>query len=422
MRKLVLSLAVIAAALTGCNKDESAKAYDGLTANIAVAPSVNETAKKSGDVNRGTIPVYVKTITVKTTSTTGNGHETSDDFTLVDDNSGEGRFIIKDVPFGERLVEATTTSNNNMVKEFRAFGSTLPEIFAVYEGSKTAHIDNNTGVVKIDMNTNNGRVIVSMEATQDLLDKDLNVRVSNGKVQEKLDSNGKLIFVWQGDDAVDGATTNLKFEWFTKTDGAVQFTQDVDFAVVAGESKTYNVTLNAVAIDNIAETEVAFKFVKVKDTHEDMDLGVKPAVTLDDFIFSGWPKKPNVTLTTDYSTGFVSGVSTVRSQWTKNTAVWMGTKDFNGVELKSLDVQCDVTADANLFVNVYVKSLDPSVSGSERINWYPQNQSWDDFIKVHGDRVIRLGANDGSIVLRMGDSRQETPVNFTVRKWSITRK
>ena len=98
MKKVLFSIAVMALAFTGCTKDNSVTPYDGKTADITVAPSVQETAKKS-DVNRGSIPVYVETINVKTSNKVGNGPDTSTDFKLVASN-GEDKFLIKDVPYG----------------------------------------------------------------------------------------------------------------------------------------------------------------------------------------------------------------------------------------------------------------------------------------------------------------------------------
>jgi len=428
MRKLVLSLAVVAATLTGCNKDESAKAHDGLTADIAVVPSVKETIKKGKDVNRGTIPVYVKTINVKTTSVTGNGPETSDDFTLVDDNNGAGKFIIKDIPYGERNIVATTTSNNNEFREFRA--KKLPEIYAVYKGQTITHINNVTRPVNIDMTTDNGRVIVKMQATQELLDKDLNVLVKftdeNDVVKAAvLDTDGKLMFAWQGADAVGGAKTTLNFQWFTR-DGQLQSEETQDFVVVAGESKTFNVTLNQVKIENIDKTEVTFDFTEVKETEEDINLGgINSVVDLE--LLAG---AKNVKV--DPNTGIVTGDVEVRRDGGKYVAYLADTKTYPGelVGVKLSDINIEAVASMTLptdywYVSVYTDKYKGSANGKGRFSWIPKNgQTWQQFVVANNleDAHFKRFWGEGTVTLKFGDTATKDDFSFEIRKFKITRK
>ena len=382
MKKLLLSMAVVAVAFTGCKKEESATAYDGLTADITVAPSVKETAKKDAvDVNRNDIPVYVETINVATLNTEGNGNGTTTDFSLVD-KGGADKFLIKDVPYGNTEIEATTTSNTNTFKDFKPFEETLPTIYAIYTGKTTAHVNNKTAPVNIDMTTNNGRIIVKMEATQELLAKDLDVRVTNGTNATTLDANGKLKFAWQGTDAIGGAATTLKFEWFTKKDGTVQSTKTIDLKVVAGVSKTVNITLNQVGIAKIASTELTFNFVKITDATENIDLGGVSAVINPTLVKYANNKS------VDPNTGFVSGTANNHAV----SAVVPSSKIIKNTLLKDANFTFEADFTKTPYVNVYL--ADGTAWNAKKYNLIIYSNQ--DFIDAKNGKEMRVRIGSGS--------------------------
>ncbi|MCK5788555.1 MAG: hypothetical protein KAH32_06130 [Chlamydiia bacterium] len=263
MKKLVLAIAVVAS-FASCEK-QAKQVETGMLSITPLVEGTNNVDKKSGDVERGTTPVYVSGIEVTTNM---NGLTTDNHFNIVEDGApgAASGYVIEDVPLGMNTISAVTNPADD-VRTRRVFFTTSSDAhhaalwnaseawgaivaeavklgywwankynvdnvppYAIYEGSTTALlVDDEVADVHLDMDTDYGRSIYSIgfENVYDL--NAYNVEISS-KFYDKNDNevynhqvvidrgNQATMGLWSDELSVEGAYIKLELQW--RADGA----------------------------------------------------------------------------------------------------------------------------------------------------------------------------------------------------------
>jgi len=256
MKKLLLSVAVLATVFTSCEKE--AEVVKTGTLQFNAQTEIKSVGKKSGNVERGTTPVYISSIDVKTNM---NGRKTENHFNIVEDSTAgaASNFIIEDVPLGQNVISAVTNPAEDITlrRMFQTSSVTPPahwrlneymgHLAAVaidngYEGFKnytqgnippyaiytgTAHallVDDEVANVNIPMDTKYGRSLYSIgaENVYDLAHFNVTIRAkyfdADGNEvynhQVRIDKGlTATIGMWSDELSTEGAKIVFTMEW-----------------------------------------------------------------------------------------------------------------------------------------------------------------------------------------------------------------
>ncbi|TRX71568.1 hypothetical protein [Carboxylicivirga sp. M1479] len=105
MKKVFLFAAAAALVFSACQKEDRVSDTKTTDVQFNVVDGLTETGLKSGDLNRGSIPVTVSEMSILAESV---HPDVSADFTIVDDASGMAAPMLSDVWYGTNVFSATT--------------------------------------------------------------------------------------------------------------------------------------------------------------------------------------------------------------------------------------------------------------------------------------------------------------------------
>ncbi|MCK5788832.1 MAG: hypothetical protein KAH32_07525, partial [Chlamydiia bacterium] len=362
MKKVLLSVAVLATVFTSCEKE--ANVVGKGTLEFTPLVSQENVIKKSGDVNRGDIPVYVKAINVNTLANAG---ETNTHFNLVDNGSGAAGFVINNVPLGHNTITAvseptiaagtgphiTRVVSKKIQSKYPewtkddAYGYIIADaldkgliskdyqgtdrahygVYAVYEGSANADLTIDTPAnVEVDMTTNNGRSLITFgpENATDLANYIVEVNVNNIDAASKSFRNRTVTLgadvnrnpeekilsalqLWSNDKSIDGAKTVVTLTWFEKG-STIQLNQvTFDVTIEAGVDKYTKVLIGRDAFVK-SEQALSFKFTPLENEDDVVYIG-EEVIKMSDIVEADW----------NLSTGaFIAQDGTHAYAWTRN--------------------------------------------------------------------------------------------------------
>ena len=313
MKKLVLAIAVVAA-FASCEK----QAEQVETGMLSITPLVEGTSnvdKKSGDVERGTTPVYVSSIDVNTNM---NGLTTDTHFNIVEDGTvgAKSGYVIEDVPLGTNTISAVTSPADGITlrRMFQTSSSsiTLPDWtqnavlgrlaaiaidhgydgfknytqdnippYAIYTGSvSTLLVDDNVANVNIPMDTEFGRSLFSIgaENAYDLANYNVTIRA------KYYDANGTVVYnhqviidkgltatigMWSDELSVEGAKIEFAMEW--RADGAADVLKTATATInVHAKSDMYTKIVLKRSTFVVEQTGLTFSYEPIVSGDEDI--------------------------------------------------------------------------------------------------------------------------------------------------------
>ena len=286
MKKLLLSVAVLATVFTSCEKEANVIGTGSLKFTPVIESSNNLDINKKSNVDRGDIPVYVDAINLSI-----NG--ASEMFNLTDGQVDGSEFIMHNVPTGQGTAVALTTTDSQELKTFTT--SSIPNVFAIYNGNKDVNIGDNSSVA-IDMTTNNGRIIVDFKRAN--YTDAITVKVTEGSTTIVLTEDTK--FIWQGTDAVDAADASFKVEWFYGA--TLKATEDFTLTIKGNKSITTNVLISSEAFTK-ESVESFFNFTPVDEVPGDGIVIGDPngKLSMDEITLADWNLVDGTFLATDGS-------------------------------------------------------------------------------------------------------------------------
>lgn len=275
--KKMLSVLVLAIVLIGCEKETIiVNPHDHDTEN-STDISISLTSSLRGPVNRGSIPVWVKDITVDLEhQQTFEASQTV--FDLVDDGSGDDSFVIPNVPLGINTLAATTTSDSetifSLTKEtdlsdevavLETYKSNNP--YAVYS-SPLMEVDViNELSVSVPMTTPNGRHITLFKLHEDIQDN-YNFRITSSYVDDSGDvisdsknvGNGShgVVLYWSNEDATSGRVVTHEVSLQYQGQGGDIADYEITQTIVASTSTR---TIHTIGIDNVYTDQIGLDFV-----------------------------------------------------------------------------------------------------------------------------------------------------------------
>lgn len=280
MKKVFLLLSV-SIAMFSCATEDVAGDKTSITATmIQNAPRVS--AATSKEVKRGSIYAWVKDITLTATNNE-TGHVASELFTLVDNNASgadSGVFRLNDVAIGVNSIRATSTTNSIGVASLTDQTDSPKDIlskiiktnpYAVYNSpvlnENIQHTPNN--VIKIPMNTNNGRIIGVFSASDVYLLKNYKVIVSASIIKldntilnlgtKQITATNSAQFYWSDESAVQGAKVRYSIAIVSIKTGAIVNTMYEEVSVKASVSYSCNYVINTPT--NLLKDDNKFDFV-----------------------------------------------------------------------------------------------------------------------------------------------------------------
>lgn len=271
MKKIILSLLVIASVVTSCSNDETkptTSQYAKVIAKIGVGEDAFPASR--ADVNRGDIPVTINKITVDVVNTNTAFPPTQTVFNLVN-SGGASQFFIENVASGYNTftAKATTTGAPNLTIDLYDFVSeadTDAKIKAAKEAvpyaSYGAIVGSNIILgtpqeIRFPMLTANGRLIGTME-TEALLSKsgrkvelDIEGFHADGtsvdtKVTLELTGGKSAFAVWNDKFAVHGSYVEYQVRIYNDAEGTkVEKTFNKTIVVKASTGITSKTTISA---------------------------------------------------------------------------------------------------------------------------------------------------------------------------------
>lgn len=237
MNKLFLLL-TISTLFFSCAADDVPRDKTSISA-IVVQNLPATTAK---EVKRGHIYAWVKDITLTATNNETR-HSATDLFTLVDNSApgGEaGIFRLNNVAIGVNTIKATSTTNTVGSVSFTSQTEHAKELLAKCIGANPYAVYNSpvltediqhdfNNVIKIPMNTENGRVIGVFSLADAYLINYYDINVSPTVVEvngtrlaletKALTENNRLQFYWSNEQALQGARVEYGICIYSKLTG-----------------------------------------------------------------------------------------------------------------------------------------------------------------------------------------------------------
>lgn len=296
-----LTIIAMFLALMSCQSYEPLMVDQG-----SIELGLDKNTKKSGDINRmDNIPDYIRDISTVVTHT-GSGYTVRDTFVMVDDRSGEDRFIIKGIPRGINTLDAVATSYAQgctdkergfwFLKQFESMfpmgdyrgwkkddaqgwllaaaldagiisyvnaelrPAALP-IYAEYTGGvDEVLIGGGTNeVIIIPMRTVYGRIVATFSPVNATYTNDWHVRIiatkDSGEVLESYVNEQHLIegFYWSANDATQGRYVDIKLEFSHKRNSEIVYTRDFKLTIEPGIDLYTKFNINFEAFNNMSK-------------------------------------------------------------------------------------------------------------------------------------------------------------------------
>lgn len=259
-----------------CSKEiEITKEYGSLRVSPDIVLANN--SKKDGNVNRGTIPVYVSEIEVNTENTNGNSTNT---FTLVD-NGGEDGFLLRQLALGSTSINATTKSNSQQLHEIIAYANIADantfinssQPYAVYENTNTAIVDIEAGIEAqstLNMQSLQGRLalIFSTEESTSLVDSydiDISITSSEKTLNSTLSDNSALLYYWSNENAVESELITVSIKWKSKADAnIIDREEQIEFTIYSGISLRNTIKILDNSISS-SQSSLDFEFIAIEE-------------------------------------------------------------------------------------------------------------------------------------------------------------
>jgi hypothetical protein len=272
---LLLSLSI---AMFSCTTDNVEGDKTSITATM-IQDAPRTTAK---EIKRGSIYAWVKDITLTATNNE-TGYVASELFSLVDNsNAGDdaGVFRLDNVAIGVNSIKATSTTNSFGSVSFTDQTDAPKDIlskcikanpYAVYSSpvltENIQHTPNN--VIKVPMNTNNGRIIGVFSASDVYLLKNYKIMVSASIINldntvsilgtKQVTATNSAQFYWSDESSVQGAKVRYSIAIVSIKTGVVINTMHEEVSVKASTSYSCNYVINTPT--NLFKDDNKFDFV-----------------------------------------------------------------------------------------------------------------------------------------------------------------
>jgi hypothetical protein len=272
---LLLSLSI---AMFSCTTDNVEGDKTSITATM-IQDAPRTTAK---EIKRGSIYAWVKDITLTATNNE-TGHIASELFSLVDNSTAgadAGVFRLDNVAIGVNSIKATSTTNSvgsvSLTDQADAPKDILSKCikanpYAVYSSpvltENIQHTPNN--VIKIPMNTDNGRIIGVFSASDAYLLNNYKILVTASIVRadntvsylgvKQVTAKNSVQFYWSNELSVQGAKVTYTIAIVSIKTGAIVNTMYESVAVKASTSYSCNYVINTPT--NLFKDDNKFDFV-----------------------------------------------------------------------------------------------------------------------------------------------------------------
>ena len=274
MKKVILSVMVLATMLTSCSESSSEMNDLVETSSIhaMIATASSNTASKT-DVKRGAVYAWVKDVTIVAESTVTN-YDVNETFDLLnsDDagyNNADDFYQLDNVALGPNMVSATTTSNVTPITVYDASGDTSTQSkqnwihdhinntnpYAIYKTDAPVSanvLQTGTAPISLEMNTQNARLIsaVSMNSNNANAQYLTDNFTSTSKVEIK-EVGGAWVtlgestitdelystFYWSDENSIGGAKYRVTVTVIRNSDNAVM--AQADRVVTLQDSTSY---------------------------------------------------------------------------------------------------------------------------------------------------------------------------------------
>lgn len=285
--KLILTLVLFTTfSCTSDNEETTGQDKTSLILDI----SQNTSSKTAKDVKRGNVYAWVKDITLTATSIE-TGWQATELFRFVDDNSQTGTtagvYRLDDVAIGRNNIKATSTTNTTpeltlTAKTGNPKDATTLAIkknpYAVYESAVLVEDIQRTpnNVIKVPMNTNNGRIIgtftvednsyltnnfvIKLEAFKTI--NGVKTSIGHGEVTK----TQSIQLYWSDDKCVEGNKITYVVSFLSKVNNVVMHTVTEEVGVKA--STSYSCTYTIKTPKDIFKDDNKFDFVFQKWVEE----------------------------------------------------------------------------------------------------------------------------------------------------------
>ena len=274
MKKVILSVMVLATMLISCSEDsnEINNLVETGIIQAVITPAQSNTASRT-DVKRGAIYAWVKDVTIVAESTVTN-YDVNETYDLLNSgdagyNDADVLFQLNDVALGLNMVSATTTSNVTPITEYDASGDTSTQSkqnwihnhidntnpYAVYKTDSPVEanvLQAGTAPISLEMNTQNARLIsaISMNSTNTNAQYLTDNFTSTSKVEIK-EAGGSWVtvgesvitdelyskFYWSDVNSIGGAKYRVTVTVIRNSDNAVM--AQADRVVTLQDSTSY---------------------------------------------------------------------------------------------------------------------------------------------------------------------------------------
>ena len=275
MKRILLLFAIAFATLTSCSTDDKPEDTPK-TSSVVFAIDQPITSPTGKQIKRGTIPVWVNTLSI--TATKGS-YSTGDNFTF-DEQNGSSFISLANVGIGENTFTATTTTDSpqffqltnyttNASTTVARFQAGLDNIdnenpYVLYAGNTTSTIlPSASNTVAIPMKTDNGRILTVFQVADNLKTLGYQAKITASAPGENsqvaISKNNELVtFKWSDTKSVKDIVVTYKVEIsLINNQSVIVDTYEITQTVLASTSlecyfelnfKNYTPTINSVNI------------------------------------------------------------------------------------------------------------------------------------------------------------------------------
>ena len=241
MKKIFFLLAIMFATLTSCTTDENTiQSTIPQTTSVTFAiDQQNTSSTNSKQIKRGTIPVWVNTLSISASQNNGQyTYNVSDTFTF-DEKNGSSFISLDKVALGENTFVGVTTTDSpqffqltnftsnesSTVKRFEAGLKNIDKEnpYVLYSGTVKSNIKpTGSNNVDIPMQTKNGRILTVFQVTDKLKQLGYQAKITasrdNSSIgenkQSSITKNNELVtFKWSDSKALKDVVVTYKVEF-----------------------------------------------------------------------------------------------------------------------------------------------------------------------------------------------------------------
>lgn len=257
MKKVILFFTI--ALMTACTTDDNSSTVQTTNAVFTIGEQTT-TAKQ---IKRGTIPVWVNTLTIKAVSA---NHTTQDNYTF-DQQNGASYISLDNVGVGSNVFTASTTTDSPQFYQLTnytvnsgdlesKFNSALNNInkenpYVLYTGAVTANISlTGTNLVNIPMTTLNGRILTVFQVNEQLKTLGLQAKITalvpgQQSLTAITKGNELVTFKWSDVNAVKDKEVTYKVEVSEiNNQNTILKTYEIKQKVIASTSLSCFYTIN----------------------------------------------------------------------------------------------------------------------------------------------------------------------------------